>query len=481
MSFFGYNASMAKAISRETVRTRIAPSPTGSPHIGTVYQALFNFAWARRNRGNFIVRIEDTDRERFVEGAEGKIFEALDFFFLREDESPRKRGGYGPYRQSERLKIYQKYAEELVEKGGAYYCFCTKERLEELRKKQTEEKKPTMYDKHCLNLSKEEIKEKLGGVYVVRLKVPENKTISVKDEIRGFINFDSNLIEDSVLVKSDGFPTYHFAVVVDDYLMKITHVLRGEEWLSSFPKHTLIYDYFGWKKPLFYHTPLLRNPDKSKLSKRQGHANVDWYKEEGFLPEAILNFLALLGWTHPEGKDEFSLYEFIDKFDVGEIRTVAPIFDLTKLEWLNGVWIRKYSLEKLKELLQNFYKGDKEIEEVFESKHIDLLIRLAQSRMKKLSEFKGLVISSKEREYTKEEMEISKILFEKLSALDIKDWREANILETLRNLKNENGISMKAIYFVITGREQGLPLIETMVRVEGRDEILKKLKEKSPQ
>lgn len=461
------------------VRTRIAPSPTGFPHIGTIYQALFNFAWARKNSGNFIVRIEDTDRERFVEGAEGKFFEALDWFSLREDESPRRSGGYGPYRQSERLKVYSKYAEELVKKGGAYYCYCSKTRLEELHKKQIKEKKPTMYDKHCRDLTEEQLIEKKGGPFVVRLKVPENETISVKDEIRGVINFDSNLIEDSVLLKSDGYPTYHLAVVVDDYLMKITHVVRGEEWLSSYPKHTLLYKYFGWPMPSFFHTPTLRNIDKSKLSKRHGHANIDWYRNEGFLPEAILNFLGLLGWTHPEGLEEFSLYDFIDKFDLHNIRNVAPVFDITKLEWLNGVWIRKYSLEKLKEVLKKFYKDDSEIKEIFESKHSDLIIRLAQSRMRKLSDFKNLAIKPGEKEFSAKEKEIAKKLFSKLSDLEVKEWTEEKILETLRNFKNDEGASMKEIYFIITGREQGLPLIETMVRIEGRDQTLKKLQQKS--
>jgi len=461
------------------VRTRIAPSPTGFPHIGTIYQALFNFAWARKNSGNFIVRIEDTDRERLVEGAEKKIFEALDWFSLREDESPRRSGGYGPYRQSERLKIYSKYAEQLVEKGGAYYCFCSKKRLEELHKEQIKEKKPTMYDKHCRNLSEEELAQKKGGPYVIRLKVPESETISVKDEIRGIINFDSSLIEDSVLLKSDRYPTYHLGVVVDDYSMKITHVVRGEEWLSSFPKHILLYKYFEWPIPLFYHTPILRNPDKSKVSKRQGHANVDWYKDEGFLPEAILNFLGLLGWTHPDGLEEFSLYDFIDKFNLNNIRNVAPVFDITKLEWLNGVWIRKYSFEKLKEALEKFYKDDSSVKEIFESKHGDLLIRLAQSRMRKLSDFKDLAIKSPSKELSAKDKEIALKLFNKLSKLEVKQWNEEKILQTLRDIKNNEGISMKDIYFVITGREQGLPLIETMVRIEGRENILKKLQERS--
>ncbi|MGH7245493.1 MAG: glutamate--tRNA ligase, partial [Candidatus Levyibacteriota bacterium] len=256
------------------VRVRIAPSPTGYPHIGTVYQALFDWAFAKKNNGTFFVRIEDTDRARFVADAEEKIYAALDWFGLEESESPRKGGPFGPYRQSERLDIYKKYALELIEKNGAYYCFCTKERLDELHKKQEQEKMPTMYDGHCRNLSKEEVEKNLadGQSYVIRLKIPENTDIVVKDEIRGEIHFDSKLIEDAVLLKADGYPTYHLASsVVDDHLMQTTHIVRGEEWLPSLPKHIIAYNYFGWEKPLFFHTPILRNPDKSKLSKRQGH------------------------------------------------------------------------------------------------------------------------------------------------------------------------------------------------------------------
>lgn len=461
------------------VRTRIAPSPTGYPHIGTIYQALFDFAWAKRNNGSFILRIEDTDRERFVEDAEDKIYSALDWFGLLENESPRKPGNYGPYRQSERLDFYKKYSEELVVSGGGYYCFCTKERLETLRVVQQAEKQPVMYDKRCLALSKEEISESLNKKlpFVIRLKVPEDKQIVVRDEVRGEINFDSNLIEDSVLIKSDGFPTYHFAVVVDDHLMEITHVVRGEEWLPSLPKHILLYDYFGWEKPLFYHTPTLRNPDHSKLSKRQGHTEVGWYKKEGFLSEAILNFLALLGWSHPEGKEEFNLAEFIKLFDLKDIRAVAPIFDLAKLEWLNGVHIRNKTTADLKKILEEFYKDDEKLAPIFKSKHIDLLIGLAQSRMKRLTDFRDLVEPlSEQRELTQEEKDIALKLYQELSGLPHKDWMEEKILETLRNFNKAYDTSMRLLYFLITGREQGLPLIETMVKIEGRGEILKRLK-----
>lgn len=459
------------------IRTRIAPSPTGFPHIGTVYQALFNYCVAKKNNGSFLVRIEDTDRERFVEGAENKIFEAVDWFGLSEDESVRKPGSAGPYRQSERLDIYHKYIEELVDKGGAYYCFCTKERLDVLRSTLTATKQPVIYDKACRSLKIEESRKRLDEPHVVRLKIPDVKKFVVNDQIRGGVEFDLTLIEDSVLIKSDGFPTYHFAVVIDDHLMEITHVIRGEEWLSSLPKHVVLYDYFGFEKPLFYHTPNLRNPDKSKLSKRHGHANVDWYKEEGFLPEAILNFLALMGWSHPEQKEVFEISEFINLFDPKDLKPVGPVFDLAKLEWINGMWIRNMNAEELKKRLEKFYKNDKEFSVIFESKHVDLLIGLAQSRMKKLSEFRNLVNApQKQRDFSEEERASGKKLLELLEKINHSDWREDIILNHLKNFRDQEGVSMKIIYFLITGKEQGLPLIETMVKIEGRDQIINNLK-----
>ncbi len=459
------------------IRTRVAPSPTGFPHIGTVYQALFDYAYARRNKGKFLVRIEDTDRARFVEGSEDKIFEAIDWFSLSEDESVRKGGGFGPYRQSERLETYAKYADELIKKGGAYYCFCSKERLDALRASQTASHQPTMYDGHCRDLNIEESKTRLSEPHVLRLRIPENSKLIGRDEIRGDVEFDSNLIEDTVLMKSDGFPTYHLAVIIDDHLMEITDVVRGEEWLSSLPKHILLYEYFGWEKPKFYHTPVLRNPDKSKLSKRHGHASVDWYKEEGFLPEAILNFLALMGWSHPEQKEVFEISEFVDLFDPKDLKPVGPIFDLAKLEWINGMWIRNMDPGELKKRLEKFYRTDREFSVIFDSKHVGLLIGLAQSRMKKLSEFRNLVNApQKQREFTKEEKDSAKMLLEVLEKINHTDWREDIILNHLKNFRDQENVSMKIIYFLITGKEQGLPLIETMVKIEGRDQIIKNLK-----
>ena len=455
------------------VRTRIAPSPTGYPHIGTMYQALFDYAFAKKYNGTFFVRIEDTDRERFVADAEEKIYEALDWFGLQEDESPRKGGKFAPYKQSERLAMYRKYADELIAKGGAYYCFCTKERLEEVHRTQEKNHQSTMYDKHCRNLSKEEVQENLsnGLPYVIRLKMPENTDIVVRDEIRGEIHFDSNLIEDAVLMKSDGYPTYHLAsAVVDDHLMETTHLVRGEEWLSSLPKHWVALDYFGWEKPLFFHTPVLRNPDKSKLSKRQGHTNVSWYKEEGFLPEAILNYLSLMAWSHPDEKEIFSLDEFISLVELKDIKPVGPIFDIEKLQWMNGQYIQMMDSKKLEQKLIAFYKTDKEVLHVLQSSVGIWFVELAKTRMKTLKEFKDLVVWKKV-ELTPEEKEIAALFRNKLQQLS--EWTTIAILTIIREIIKEKKVRGSVLYKIMTGYDHGLPLPESL-ELLGREKTLER-------
>ncbi len=460
------------------VRTRIAPSPTGYPHIGTIYQALFDFAFAKRFAGQFVVRIEDTDRNRLVEDAEKKIFEALDWFGLTENESPRKKGRFGPYRQSQRLETYKKYALELIKKGHAYYCFCTKERLEEVRKIMQAEGKIPMYDKHCRNISKGEAEKKISQSipWVVRLKVPENEKIIVTDGIRGKIVFESAVIDDQVLLKSDGFPTYHLAVVVDDHLMEITHAVRGEEWISSFPKHFLLYKYFGWKAPTYFHTPLLRNPDKSKLSKRHGHTNVVWYQNQGYLPEAILNFLALMGWSHPQQKEVFSMDEFIRLFDLKDLKPIAPIFDLTKLDWMNGEYIRKSQISKLKSQISKFVGTG------YSTDIIEKTILLIRERMKKLSDYLFLCefffqrpkkyevdISAKKEVLKKMQDELSKV----------KKWKAELIGEHMvklaDTLKIQKGEYFMTLRVAIAGKKITPPLNESM-EILGKDECLARLK-----
>lgn len=327
----------------EHPRVRFAPSPTGYLHVGGLRTALYNFLFARNQNGKFVLRIEDTDRTRYVEGAVENLINALEWVGLQFDEGPVKGGEYGPYMQSERLDIYKKYAGELIEKKKAYYCFCTSERLSALRDEQQKQGLQPKYDKHCLNLTQQEIEERLknGDQYVIRMNIEPGQKIAFDDIVRGRVEFDSTIIDDQVLIKSDGYPTYHLANVVDDHLMKITHVIRGEEWLSSTPKHVLLYDFFGWEKPAFSHLPLLLNPDRSKLSKRQGDVAVEDYRAKGYLKEALLNFVALLGWNAGDDQEYYDLNEMIGKFSLERVNKSGAVFNIEKLNWLNAEHLRK--------------------------------------------------------------------------------------------------------------------------------------------
>ncbi len=325
------------------VRTRIAPSPTGDPHVGTAYIALFNMAFAKKMGGEFILRIEDTDQTRSTPESEKMILDALRWLGLDWAEGPDVGGPHGPYRQSERGHIYKDYALELVEKGHAFYAFETPEELDQMRAEQKEQGLPQKYDGRALNLTAEEVQAKLdaGVPYVIRMKVPEEGTCVVQDMLRGTIEIDWAQIDQQVLLKADGLPTYHLANVVDDHLMKITHVIRGEEWINSAPKHILLYQYFGWEMPTLCHMPLLRNPDKSKLSKRKNPTSILYYQRMGFLPEAVINYLGRMGWSMPDEREKFALSEMIENFDIQRVSLGGPVFDVEKLKWLNGVWIRE--------------------------------------------------------------------------------------------------------------------------------------------
>jgi glutamyl-tRNA synthetase len=323
------------------IRVRIAPSPTGDPHVGTGYIALFNYAFAKKNGGKFILRIEDTDRFRSTKESEVAILAALKWLGITWDEGPDIGGDFGPYRQSERSDIYKEYAERLLSKGAAYRCICTSERLEELRRRQLLLKQPTGYDGHCRECSTEEIRKAIedGASFVIRLKTPKSGNIVMHDVLRGEIVIACTEVDDQVLMKSDGFPTYHLANIVDDHLMGITHVIRGEEWISSLPKHVLLYDALGLKKPQFCHLPLLRNADKSKVSKRKNPVSLNYFKEAGFLPQALLNFLGLMAYSMPDGREIFSLPDFIEHFQLQRISLGGPVFDVKKLTWLNGRYL----------------------------------------------------------------------------------------------------------------------------------------------
>lgn len=348
-------------------RVRFAPSPTGYLHVGGLRTALYNYLFAKRNNGKFILRIEDTDRNRYVEGAVKNLIASLKWCGLEYDEGPDKIGEYGPYLQSQRLEIYHKYANQLIDEGKAYYCFCTPERLENLREEQQKQKLPqAKYDKHCLHLSNVEVQKKLNEKipYVIRLNVIPGKIISFDDVIRNHVEFDSNNVDDQVLIKSDGYPTYHLANVVDDHLMKITHVIRGEEWLSSVPKHVLLYDSFNWERPIFAHLPLLLNPDKSKLSKRQGDVAVEDYRSKGYLKEALINFVALLGWTAGDDKEFYYIDELVKAFSLERVNNSGAVFDLQKLNWLNAEHLRKKNMDEILMHLKS---------EISKSKYKDIL------------------------------------------------------------------------------------------------------------
>ncbi|MBU0473732.1 MAG: glutamate--tRNA ligase [Bacteroidetes bacterium] len=350
----------------KTPRVRFAPSPTGYLHVGGLRTALYNYLFAKKNGGKFILRIEDTDQNRFVEGAVENLIETLNWVGLEYDEGPNKEGNVGPYFQSQRLDIYKKYADQLVEQDNAYRCFCSPERLADLKEQQQKAKLPqAKYDKHCLHLSKEEIKNNIdaGISHVIRLNVKAGESVVINDIVRDRVEFSREVIDDQILIKTDGYPTYHMANVVDDHLMGITHVIRGEEWLSSTPKHILLYNAFGWEIPIFAHLPLLLNADRSKLSKRQGDVAVEDYKSKGYLKEALINFVALLGWSTTENDEFFNLNDLIEKFTLERVHKAGAIFNVEKLDWINAEHLRKLEKSAILKMLR---------ENLAESKYKDL-------------------------------------------------------------------------------------------------------------
>ena len=374
----------------EEVRVRFAPSPTGYLHVGGLRTALYNYLFAKKNNGKFILRIEDTDRNRFVEGAVENLIETLKWAGLDYDEGPDKDGGYGPYVQSQRLNIYRKYANQLMEEGKAYRCFCTPERLQKLREEQQRLKLPqAKYDKHCLHLSKEEIEKNLaeGKPYVIRLNVQPGEKVAFDDIVRGRVEFDRETIDDQILIKSDGYPTYHLANVVDDYLMGVTHVIRGEEWLSSTPKHVLLYEYLGWRLPKFAHLPLLLNPDRSKLSKRQGDVAVEDYRAKGYLKEALINFVALLGWSVSDNREIFTLDELIKEFSLERVHKSGAIFNIEKLNWLNAEHLRTKPNEELLAMLREELKKSKYADLELSDEYLLNVIEAMKERVSFVREF----------------------------------------------------------------------------------------------
>lgn len=467
------------------VRTRIAPSPTGIAHIGTAYMALFNYAFAKKHRGQFIVRIEDTDRVRFVEGAEDVIFEALSWLEIPHAEGPDIGGPHAPYRQSERLPLYKQAAEDLIETGHAYYCFCSPQILDQMRTEQQARKELPRYDRRCRYISKEEVGKRVenGEPNVVRMKIPDGEKIVWHDLIRGTVEIATDVLDDQVLVKSDGYPTYHLGVVVDDHAMKISHIIRGEEWISSTPKHILLYRYFGWELPAFAHMPLLRNSDKSKMSKRKNDVSIPSYKERGYLPAALRNYLCLLGWSHPEEKDIFTLEEFIDAFTIERMQKTGPIFDLNKLNWMNGKYIREVlSTEELMQQLQPFLPVE------FPEGLLSNVLPLVRDRLVTLADIGPLTeFFYKPITHTKDMLIPKKTTPQEAKTfLDVArrelgeqvGW-EADTLEThLREYCDRQGWNRGAFFMTIrvavTGRTVTPPLFDT-IQILGKEKTLQRL------
>lgn len=460
-----------------TVRTRIAPSPTGQDlHIGNAYTALINYILAKKYNGQFIIRIEDTDRTRFIEGSEEHILASLAWLGITHAEGPDIGGPYAPYKQSERLPLYKTYAEQLIQQGHAYYCFCTSQRLQSMREQQEHEHKPPMYDGLCKTISGDEAKKRVdaGEEHVIRLNVPDTGTTTFTDSIRGEISFENKLIDDQVLLKSDGYPTYHLGVVVDDHEMHISHIIRGEEWISSTPKHILLYQSFGWELPTFAHMPVLRNPDKSKLSKRKNPVWVTNYKEQGFLPEAICNYLTLMAWSHPDGKELYSIDDMIHVFELSQIQTTAPVFDTDKLRWMNGEYLRQTANEKLVQLLKDFYP-----DQSFDEEMLKKSIPLIKERMKILSEYMSLAgfFYHAPKEFEKEvDQDLCKELYQSL--YDLTDWSHDSMEQTIRSLATKIDKKPKDVFMMlriaVTGKTVGPPLLESL-ELLGKEETLKRL------
>ena len=368
-----------------TVRTRVAPSPTGDPHVGTAYIALFNLCFARAHGGQFLLRIEDTDQQRSTPESEQAILDSLRWLGLDWDEGPDVGGAHGPYRQSERMELYGEYAQQLVDEGKAFVCYRTPEELNELREARRAAGNSTALKPADLMLPEDEVARRsaAGDAYVIRMMVPdEDGACAVDDLLRGTIELDWSMVDAQILLKSDGMPTYHLANVVDDHLMGITHVLRGEEWINSAPKHKLLYEYFGWDMPVLCHLPLLRNPDKSKLSKRKNPTSILYYQRMGYLPEALLNYLGRMGWSMPDESEKFSLQTMQDHFDIQRVSLGGPIFDVEKLSWLNGLWIRDDLSEQ--QLAQRL------VQWAFNEENLMKVLPHAQKRMETLSDFAPL-------------------------------------------------------------------------------------------
>ena len=470
------------------IRVRFAPSPTGYLHVGGLRTALYNYLFAKKNNGTLILRIEDTDQNRFVEGAVENLIESLQWAGIIFDEGPKAGGNFGPYFQSERISIYKKHVDKLVADGNAYHCFCTPDRLDLMRKEQQKNGSIVKYDRACLRLGSGEIEAKINSniSYTIRLKVPDTPRIIVDDIIRGKVEFKTTLIDDQVLLKSDGYPTYHLANVVDDHLMEISHVIRGEEWLSSTPKHFVLYDYFNWQKPCFAHLPLLLNPDKSKLSKRQGDVAVEDYKAKGFLSDALVNFVALLGWSPFDDKEILSPEDMAKEFSFERVSKSGAVFNIDKLNWINTQYIRKKSDAELFDLLKPIFEKKELTIPSFSymSQVIDLLkervvvlddfITFAPYFYEEPSQFDENYKAKHWNENTNQHLKDISVQFAKLS-----DFTHESTENSVREYSDKVGIKSSQLIhplrYAVTGKSVG-PGLFALLELIGKDKVIERIK-----
>ena len=467
-----------------TVRVRFAPSPTGYLHVGGLRTALYNFLFARHHQGVLVLRIEDTDRSRYVPGAVENLIKTLKWTGITYDEGPDIGGPFGPYVQSQRIELYREHARKLVEMGRAYYCFCTPERLEKMRQKQITRKQPPKYDGTCRRLTPEEVEQKIkkGIPHVIRLKMPLEGETSFQDIIRGTLTFQNALIDDQVLLKSDGYPTYHLANVVDDHYMKITHVIRGEEWLPSVPKHLQIYNAFGWDIPRMAHLPLLLNPDRSKLSKRQGDVAVEDYMAKGYLPEALVNFVALLGWNPGTEQEIFSMDELIAQFGLERVNKAGAVFDIQKLNWMNGVYIRKLPEDRLVAFLTPFLeRGGYDVSDEERTRKIILAVYKSIDKGEDIIEAARIffhdtveILEPAAREFLQKETShtVLKAFYKKLNQqnkLDVDTFKQL-----MKEIQSETGIKKQDLWMpvriALTGVTHG-PELPFVIEIFGLEKV----------
>ncbi len=471
------------------VRVRFAPSPTGFVHLGSLRTALYNYLFARHHRGTFILRVEDTDRARYTEGAVESLLETLKWAGLDYDEGPEINGPFGPYFQSQRRGIYARHAAEMIANGDAYRCFCSETRLQKMRADQIARSETLKYDGLCRKLDPAEAERRSRSEsFVIRMKIPETGDTIVEDVIRGTVTFSNTQLDDQVLVKSDGYPTYHLANVVDDHLMQITHVIRGEEWLLSTPKHILLYRFMGWELPVFAHLPLLLNPDRSKLSKRQGDVAVEDYRAAGYLPGALVNFVALLGWSRGDDQEIFSLPELIDSFSLERVGKAGAVFSREKLDWLNATYIRNmreedYLVQALAELQKyNLDSGDPGV-----NRRIALAVRNSLNRLGEIKDRTALFFSDRIDRYNPDAGEwirksTSKTVFEELlRELEKTDQVDLNSFKQMMSqVQNTTGIRGKELWMPVRAAMTGLtegPELPIVIEILGRDKMIKFVKQ----